>query len=220
MIITLNYAVGTASAIPTERCPAGETLTIDLVCVDAAGIALDLTGYTIVLGWQAPHTGIAARYEVTGGSTGLASWTFGAGATLVLEALRAYLDVWLEDDATGTRERIIPRGTVYFDDAIAPPDYALCYYGVGTAGKTNVTGLSEYESANLNLSFTVAPTAQKVYFAHPTSYGTPDLTVEGFAFDALAASTITVGGVSYKLIESTNLLTSASLTVISAEPVT
>lgn len=217
MNISLSYVAGATSAIPVARCPAGETLTLSLACVDASGAALDLTGYTVVLGWQAPHTGIAARYEVVGDDTGEAEWTFGAGATLALEHLRAYLDVWLEDDADGTRERIIPRGAVYFDDAIAPPDYALCYYGVGSAGRTNVTGLNEYESANLNLSFTVAPTAQKVYFAHPASYGTPTLTVEGSALSTLAASLITVGGVSYKLIESTALITSASYTVVSVE---
>jgi len=99
------------------------------------------------------------------------------------------------------------------------------YYGVGAAGVVTEGGIkglaTESLGASRNITFNVAPSNQKVYFALPQGYGTPTFTDTGTGFAVSFTNTTTVGTWTnsnsivntYDIYESVQLLTSGSLNI-------
>jgi hypothetical protein len=96
--------------------------------------------------------------------------------------------------------------------AVAPTDpyWTNVYYGVGTTGLSSVTTLI---SATLSdeLTFSVSPVAQKVYFVHPTSVVIASILHDGLPLGVLASRSIIVDGVAHTVLESTWALTYTAL---------
>lgn len=87
------------------------------------------------------------------------------------------------------------------------------YHGVGTAGKTDVSGLTATTYGALPFAFTASPSDQKVYTAIPVSLGPAALSLDGWGVDT-TESVISVSGVDYRLLETVNLLTGTDLTFV------
>jgi hypothetical protein len=106
-------------------------------------------------------------------------------------------------------------------DTTLPPltGYHYVYYGAGTAGITvpaTLEGLTRTSVTVRDFVANISPTAQKVYICHPAVWGTPTITLDGFAIDELATQSVLMhdydgGVIAYMVHESTNLLTDANL---------
>lgn len=101
------------------------------------------------------------------------------------------------------------------------------YYGVGIAGQTSagfITALGNNPITNTrSRTFTVNPTAQKIYYAHRTAYGLlapTNFVVGGFAGGFTNTATVTITNAfgfaeNYYLYESDNLLTGSTTVTVS-----
>jgi hypothetical protein len=216
MYINIKSVEGEEQPVELYKCPAGEDLIIRVECVDTDGFTpIDQSGSTMVMGWAAPMNDPAIRIEHPGSSGGISTFAFTASQTQVLEFKRARFDLWTETGTT--RFRVVGVNTVSFCEGIAPPEANLIYYGVGPAGLTSVAQLTEAAETSLDLTFTVSPSHEKVYFAWETVLGTPVIEHDGFELDALPVQSITVNGVAFSMIESTNHLTATSLDFVVTE---
>jgi hypothetical protein len=209
--ITLSVIDGEDYEAADFRCVAGEDLTITLRLIDSSGAAVSLAGKSVVLGWEDRETAAAKRYPVPGDSSGIATWSFTPQQTIPLVGGCTHFDVVVEHRTE--RDQTVPVCTASFSRSIAPLPTAI-YYGEGEAGLTSVATLAE-STAYLGFPFSVqvSPVAQYVYLAWPATWGNAYVTVDGFEFDAISVQTIAVGGVSYKLLQSTNALTSTGMDI-------
>jgi hypothetical protein len=215
--IQVTHTEGAKPSGYSGTCAAGENLAIRVSLFAADGVTpRDLTGKLVVLGWSAPSGEPANRHEETA-VAGVATFAFAASQTQVLEGETSKFDVWVESLDGNTRERVVGVSVVAFDEGIAPPEEHSVYYGVGASGFTSVAALTAANETSLDLTFTVSPSHQKVYFAWETTLGTPVIMHDGFELDALAATSITVNGVLFSLIESTNYLTGSGIAFVVTE---
>lgn len=108
-------------------------------------------------------------------------------------------------------------------DTPGPVGTHYVYYGVGAAGISDQATLEAMTRDGITSAFnfvaTVSPSSQKVYICHLASWGTPLITLDGFAIDQLATSTValhdfTGDELDYMVHETTNLLTGANLSFV------
>lgn len=96
-----------------------------------------------------------------------------------------------------------------------PVVFPSFYSGVGAAGATSLSGLTEFSGrSTLGFTTTLSPSTQKVYFAYPGSLGECRVSIDGF--DQTAAFTwsfVMSGYVQYRLYESTDLLIYTALSL-------
>jgi hypothetical protein len=199
------------------KCAAGEDLTISLVCLGDDGLALDMTGKTIVLGWDDDADGVGVRSQTAAGdATGLTSFAVSTNETWALRDIGgARFDVWAEWGES--RRQLIPQSTLAIQGAVAPPPADVIYYGVGVAGLTSVATLTLSEATSLDLTCTVSPAAQKFYLAWGIDIGTPVVTMSGHSVAMLTATAIHVDGRDFWLAESTDLHTGTDLPFVITE---
>lgn len=108
------------------------------------------------------------------------------------------------------------------DSSAAPVGTHYVYYGVGAAGinsQATLEAMTRATRTTHNFTATLSPTSQKVYICHPASWGVPLITLDGFAIDELATSTVGLHDysgsvVDYLVHETTNLLTDTGLVFV------
>jgi hypothetical protein len=98
-------------------CPRGETLTIRVAVVSSAGVAVDLSGETIVLGWDAVPSSspLPQAIREDGDATGVVEFEI---STIDLAADQYQFDVWREDDAFA-RTLLVDRSFVTMIGSVA-----------------------------------------------------------------------------------------------------
>ena len=204
--IQLRYS-GTRLARANGVCPRGEALTIALECVTSLGAPMDLTGVTVVLGWDSsPETG-RLRYESAGDATGLAEFTFTPADTFAMTPRQTF-DIWLETSLT-ERIEIIDPSYVNITNTVAPVT-ATYYYGVGAAGLSaaSLAALPSVQSHTpIRNPIPLTPTAQKCYFVSPAAHANYVVYLSGVVMPMLADRTETVAGVACRVKETLELQT-------------
>jgi hypothetical protein len=211
--ILVTHSDGDDPSEYAGRCAAGANLTIRVSLFAADGTTpRDLTNKLVVLGWAAPSTVPANRYEEIA-VAGVAAYDFSVTQTQALEFESAKFDVWVESLDSHTRERVVGVSVVAFDEGIAPPRENSYYYGVGEPGLSSVATLTSAALLGV-FTFTVSPVSQKVYFVHPTSVVIASILHNGLPLGVLPSRSITVEGIAYTVIESTWELTYPDLDFI------
>jgi hypothetical protein len=89
-------------------------------------------------------------------------------------------------------------------------DAPVVFYGVGTASRVNLDGLTQDSDLALPYEFTVSPVAQKIYAAVPVSLGAPRLMMGEFVTPTTSSSVVR-NGITYTLLETVDLMTWTNL---------
>jgi hypothetical protein len=154
----------------------------------------DASDEILVSGWTSDTLTIGSQLQDGTISSGVVS-----GGALGVNALTL--------SAETATEQLVRRFQLYVSPGDLTITTGLYYSGVGAAGLTDVSTLTRSGTA----SFTASPVAQKVYFACPAVSGTPTIQLDGWLVDTLQSTTIDVAGLSYYLLETSNLLTGSAL---------
>jgi hypothetical protein len=120
--IPLAVTLGAPKQSNTVTVARGEKIRMRAT-VTSAGVAVDLSTHSVLLGWDtdAGTTPKPAPVRVSGDSTGIVDFDI---ETAALTADNYAYDLWIEDEVTFERQRIVKRSGVTLTGAVSDMNYA------------------------------------------------------------------------------------------------
>jgi hypothetical protein len=192
---TITCPLGTPAAQRQVTCPRGEKLRLR-VTVTSGGVAMDLSDYSILLGWDTAtaSTPKPAPTRVSGGATGIVDFDV---ETIALTADRYMFDVWLENETTYERQLICQRSYVGLTGAVAelnlgPAVTMAALAGTVPPGALAISGTATDVDGTLTAaSFSVAVngTAQTPTFTYAAGAWSASVTVAAGAVSVVVTVT-------------------------------
>lgn len=220
---------GVPNAGQEIEVPRGESLTISIdieVPSEVAGepnVPYDCSGGFVSISWECARgsTGAPRTLRVDGNANGRHTLLIPAAEAWYFADAPYQWDAWFTR-SDGVSIQLQRKGILRGVTTVGPVGLSVAqetphrvYSGVGVASITapaTIEAMAHQDITSRSFLAPVTASNQKIYIAHPASWGTPSLSIGGFALDTLTPTAVALHDATgelivYTLYESRYLLT-------------